>query len=87
MKRFYRDILQTLEQETGHNLNEFLIPDSELRFKTNSIPPTLYNDFQGKTSQSEYRYCERAFFLMRLNAVITFFSYLTPKSEQRQIGF
>jgi hypothetical protein len=83
----YHVILKTIEQETGLTLNEFSIADSELRFKFNTIPPTLYNDFQGQTMQSEFRYCGRAFFLMRLEAAMLYIRSLIPSETKRHIGF
>lgn len=84
----YHNILQALEQQTGHKLDDFLIPDAALEHKVSSFTPaSRHNRFQAKTNYTRSRYCERELFLMRLDAAITFFGYLTPEEGKKRIGF
>lgn len=84
----YHNILRTLEQETGQTLDDFTIPDSMLQRRVTGFGSPRIGRFAGSsTSYSESRYCEHAFFLMRLSAAINFFSSLVPEETKRRIGF
>ena len=84
----YHDILRLLEQETGQTLEDFLIPSPHLERQLSAyVPPGFDNDFQEERIYSNSRYCKRAFFLMRLEAAMTFFRYLLPEEAKRRIGF
>lgn len=70
----YHNIINALEPLTGHALQDFLVPDTALQ-RTAS----------GRNYQ--LRYCERAMFLMKIDAAITFLNSLVPAKGERQIGF
>ncbi len=77
----YHKIIRTLEQLTGNQLQEFLVADTVLRH-----PPGTLN-YKDERTFPRSRYCEREMFLMKLDASIIFFTYLTPDEGRRQIGF
>ena len=86
----YHDILQNLERETGQTLAEFMIPPQMVEprpiIKSNRI--VAFPNLQTNTSsEPRPRYCDEAFFLMRLQAAINFFSSLIPEEMRRRIGF
>ncbi len=84
----HHNILHALEQETGHQLGDFLTPDSMLQRRVIGFgSPRIGRRAGSETSYSESRYCEHAFFLMRLSAAINFFSSLVPEETRRRIGF
>ena len=77
----YRNILHAIEQLTGHELGDFLLPNGALR------PIVTGRHSQHQTTQSHSRFCDSAIFLRKLDAAIIFFGAVVPEESKRQIGF
>ena len=83
-ERYVREshnVLDRMESSLGTDLSEFRIPSAEV------VPhATSYNTSTGETHYSEEKYVERAFMLMKLDAVLGYFEIITSE-EPRRIGF
>lgn len=82
----YHEILNKLSQIAGSNLNEFQIPNCELK-------PTQvgghYDDETGEidVQYSQERYCGKTYFFSKLDALLSYFSMKYFSEEKRKIGF
>jgi hypothetical protein len=65
----------------GYDLGDFRVPMSSLKLRS-----TGGNYLTGETYYSEERQVEHGLFLMKLQAVLSYFS-LATESPQRKIGF
>jgi len=75
----FHSVLNTLEKESGHKLDDFRIPSSELRRRT-----VMSNSLTDEKVYSETPECDRDFLLLKLDAVLTFFSI---QEGGKTIGF
>lgn len=79
----YHDIVTVLEKTLNINLSEFKIPANEVKHRqTSSILVEGDED-----SYSEDKYCEKSFFLMKIDALISYFSIKYLSKEEPKIGF
>lgn len=62
----YHEILATLS-EAGIEINEFKIPDSELKQSWSSM-----NYVSGETEYNDYKEIEQTYFLYKLDSVLTY---------------
>ncbi len=76
----YHRVVDGLEKQ-GMDLTEFKIPQSELK-------PILasYNGLSGESTYSDDNYVQKTFFLMKLDALLGYFS-LTIDDKKPHIGF
>lgn len=74
----FHTILDTLEKECGQNLDAFRVPGSELKRRAISK-----NEYTGVT-YSETAEVHRPFLMMKIDAVLSFF---TIERERQAIGF
>ena len=77
----YHTILQAIEQLTTYDLRDFFVPGNALKHILTG------RDAHGQIKYSTSRFCNREIFLMKLDAVITFFNTLIPEDRRKQIGF
>lgn len=75
----FHAVLETLERESSHKLDSFRVPASEVRHRLEGK-----NDLTGDRFYSDNPECERAFFVMKLDAVLNFFSI---QEKGKTIGF
>jgi hypothetical protein len=75
----FDSILDTLEKESGQSLDAFRVPGSELRHRT-----TNKNTITGVAAYSESPECHRPFLMMKIDAVLGFF---TIQAERKAVGF
>lgn len=82
----YHETLNKLSQITGSNLDEFRVPDCELK-------PTQvgghYDDETGEVDvqYSRERYCEKTFLFSKLDALLQYFSIKYSSEDKRKMGF
>jgi hypothetical protein len=82
--RDYHDIINNLSTETSHALEEFKVPENEIRpIKTMH----RHGDNETETSYSENKYCERALLMSKLDAVLAYFQMRYLSHEKPKIGF
>ncbi len=82
----YHDILNKLSQITESNLDEFRIPNCELK------PSQVGGHYDDETGEidvqySQERYCEKTYFFSKLDALLSYFSIKYLSEEKRTIGF
>ena len=80
----FHQILDLLEKASGVSLQGFRIPQSEVR------PVDVGGNYlSGDTYYSRDPYCDRSFFLMKVDGVLSMFEILlsTPSSAKAPIGF
>lgn len=76
----YHGILRVLEQQTGDSFGEFFVPTGRMDRQVSSyVSPNRFNQFKGTTRYTDSRYCDRDYFLMRLEAAIMFLDSRVPK--------
>ena len=81
----FHKILDLLERNSGTNLQNFRIPDTEIR-----PIPAGGNYLTGEIEYTDEPYCDRDFFAMKVDGVLTMFELLieSPGSrDKRTIGF
>jgi len=66
----YHEILTKIESSGSLKLDEFKIPSSEVE------PHTLGRDREGNRRYSENKYCDRSFFLCKLDALLYYLANL-----------
>jgi hypothetical protein len=76
----YHNVLTKLEG-MGINISEFRIPDSEV---TKRVTGGSY--ITGEKWYSDEKYVDRAYFLIKLDAVLSYFEIITSEKPKR-IGF
>jgi hypothetical protein len=72
-------ILDALEKESGQNLDAFRVSGAELRHRM-----TSKNTLTSEVAYSEGPECRRPFLMMKIDAVLGFF---TLQAERKSIGF
>lgn len=77
----YQDIINILEKTLNISLGEFKIPTSEVKPRQIS-----YNSLSKISTYSKDKYCEKSFFLAKIDALISYFSIKLSKEEPK-IGF
>jgi hypothetical protein len=83
--RDYHRLLESITKETSLNLTNFFIPNERLeRAITGTASPSRANRYQEEVYYSDSRYCDRDFFLRKLDAAIIYIQGLQPKQG---IGF
>lgn len=84
----YHEIIDLLSREVKTQLDEFKIPLSEVKHEITSSWPSLSEISQeaGQT-YSEDKYCERNFFLSKIDALLSYFSIKYSSKEDPKIGF
>lgn len=78
----YHDIISNLENVTKTSLEEFKITSNE-------IQPYSYggNYVTGENYYTEDSFCEKQFFLSKIDALLSYFSLTYLGKEQPKIGF
>ncbi len=79
----YHDIVSILEKTLNINLSEFKIPPSEVKHR--EISCVITEDMEENYSKDKY--CERNFFLSKLDALLSYFSIKYLSKEESKIGF
>lgn len=78
----YNSIIKILEEVTKESLEEFKVPQSQVRPRAVVHSPT-----QG-TSYSRELYCDREYFLIKVDSVLGYFTLvLQPTEVKNQMGF
>lgn len=82
----YHEILSKLSQITSSDLDEFRVPDCELK------PTQIGGHYDNETGEidvqySQERYCEKTFLFSKLDALLQYFSIKYLSEEKRNIGF
>jgi hypothetical protein len=75
----FHGILDRLETESSKELEDFRVPESELRRTMRSKSPLTDQVHYTENSQ-----CDRAFLMMKIDAVLGFF---TIQSVRKAVGF
>lgn len=77
-----------LSKEINSSLEEFRVPDEDMQYRVTSFWPAIPSIGQkaGKT-YSKDRYCERALFLSKLDALLSYFQIKYLSEEKPEIGF
>ncbi len=86
----YHQIIDILSKETETSLTEFKIPNGEINYEVTSFwPDDPYTGEQDGQTYTDERYCERALFLSKIDAILSYFkiAYLSRVEEKPQIGF
>lgn len=81
----YNKLVDELASGMDESLNEFLVPNNELRHRI-----TSGNYLTGETNYSEDRWCERGMFLMKLDSLMGYFTLTlqpVPQTPEHQLGF
>ena len=77
----FHSILRLLTHTSGLDLSNFRVPDSELKPIV-----TGGNYITGTVDYSEDSYCQRAFLMMKIDGVLTFFEIQSSQPKPK-IGF
>lgn|GEM_PF-1311990 len=84
----YHDILGLLSEETNSSLDEFKVPQEEIRPRLTSYTPSIPDiDQEAKSTYSEDRYCEKTLFLTKVDALLSYFKMRYLSEEKPNIGF
>lgn len=81
----FNSILKSLVRISGENLDEFIIPATEIRPRATSWSPS------GGTKYSSERYCDKEFILMKIDGVLMYFTLILqetkPIEPEEMLGF
>jgi len=84
----YHEILNLLQNEVGTSLNEFKVPENEIEYSITSVWPAIPSlDQEAGQTYSQDRYCERALFFSKIDALLTYFQIKYLSDEKPQMGF
>ena len=86
----YHQIIGILSKEIESSLDEFKIPNGEINYKVTSFwPDDPDTGERGGQTHTDERYCERALFLSKIDAILSYFQivYLSKGEEKKKIGF
>jgi len=84
----YHATLADIQNETGHDLNYFSIPPTELERHITSIPgPRIGRHGGGEPTYSKVRYCDRARFMIGFKGAVNFINSFMQGTGRRAIGF
>jgi len=79
----FNSILKGLEEVSGEDLNEFMVPANEINPCVTSI-----NMMSGRKTYSSESYCDREFISMKVDSVLGYFTLLLePAEKQNNLGF
>ena len=84
----YHEIISIIEKLMEITLDEFKVPENEIQYEVRSSWPSIPSLGQkaGKT-YSKDRYCERAFLMSKLDALLSYFQIKYLSKEKHEIGF
>jgi len=78
----FNSILEELQNNSGEDLDDFKIPDNEVRPRVTSV------NMGGKKTYSSERFCDKEFISMKIDGVLSYFTLLLqPKEIQNKMGF
>ncbi len=83
--REFHAVLDRL-QGMGMEVDEFHIPDSEVKPRVVAIHSLTFGSTRAGKSYSDEKYVDKAFLLTKLDAIIGYFEIVTSE-EPRRIGF
>lgn len=78
----YHEILRIISEEARIELDEFNIPNIEIKPKLTSS-----NYLTREKHYSKDNYCDKAIFLSKLDALLSYFQFKYLSQEKPQIGF
>jgi hypothetical protein len=84
----YHEIIQIIEEALNISLKEFKIPENEIKHELRSSWPSIPSlGRKAGATYSKDRYCERALFMSKLDALLSYFKIKYLSSEKTEIGF
>lgn len=86
--REYNSILEDLAKASGHNLDDFRVPEAEIhqKFPTFSFDPYAGDDSQVIENYAPGLYCERAILMKKLGTILKYFD-VTTTGGKPQVAF
>ena len=81
----YHDVLTDIEAATGHELDYFRVPDTELTIRESG--GAMGYDGSWEQYYTNHRQCDIAMFLIKFNGAVNFIASFLDAPGKRIIGF
>lgn len=82
----FNGIVKALQEASGEDLSEFMVPDSELKPKVTSFSFATRRR-PGVTNYSDKRYCDDHYLRRQIDAIVFYFQNLQPPPDKPKVGF